>query len=103
MSEDSLRAKKYLENKQLRVSYYKVSNPDILKGEDLLLQEEYPDFIPVKEEYVVLRDEEYIVYHRVYVPDENKLFVFLMKRKEYKNLLDLSLDVEAGRSPVFSG
>ncbi|MFW6002099.1 MAG: hypothetical protein ACOCQD_02060 [archaeon] len=86
LSEYNQKAKKYLEDKQFKVCYCRVQNTDTLKEENILLQEEYPDFVPEKEEYVVLNNEEYIVYHRVYVLEKNKLFVFLMGKKEYKNL-----------------
>lgn len=87
MREDSLRAKKYLENKQFAVYYFLIDKEHhSINNDNLLHTEEYPDYIPRKEEAVIIGDGSYFIQNIAYDTHTNKLYLMIMAEKEYRDL-----------------
>lgn len=84
---EKIKAKRYLENRQLIVLYFQINRNDARLTEDsLLFSEEYPDFIPRKDDMVILNNESYFAQAIAYDSKENKVYIMLMTEKEYREV-----------------
>lgn len=73
-------AKNYLQDRPLVIKYYE-RNTD---GAKELYSEEYPDYIPKKEEYIKMKDKDaFIVSYTLFRPQDNIVEVLLEDYREY--------------------
>ena len=49
----------------------------------IVKEEILPDFVPAKDDHLIIDDKEYVVTGRDYYERKNKVFVYLMSRKEH--------------------
>lgn len=80
------KAKKYLGNRQFRVSYFLISPSSKHQEEKSFYDEEYPDFIPHKGDMVVFNNESYMVNNIAHCPEENKVYVVIMTERDYESM-----------------
>lgn len=84
MSDDNIKAKRYLQDRPFNIMYIDVSSsPTEITEELILFKEDYPDFIPVKDDQIVCSEEKFVVIWRTYSTEENTLFILAMSEKEY--------------------
>lgn len=76
-------AKKYLEDRPFKVSYFIRGDRDDDIHLNVAYFEEYPDYIPKKEESVVFKNNVFIVVHTLYRLEYNTLEILLEDQKKY--------------------
>ncbi len=74
---DNKKAKKMLTDSILKVLYF-------LNGTTTTLYEQAdPQYIPKKDDYIIISGEEYIVHYNIFEPIENIITISLMPLAEY--------------------
>ncbi len=86
MSDESKKAMKYLEGIPLTVKYIEMGESGDTSRDVFLLIEEYPDFIPNKEDVVMINEKVYVVINRVYSTDKNELYIVAQDKQIYENI-----------------
>lgn len=74
MSEDK-KAKDYLTGNEFKVFY--------VYERDIVVEQDYPDYIPNKEDVIILGEETFIVVSRIYSPETNKMKVEVEKYQDH--------------------
>lgn len=86
MTNDTKKAKSYLNGTPLKVTYYLFPDPQEFNEYEEFFETEYPDYIPNEEEKVIFDNIYYIVLNKAYDIAHNTITVSITTKKAYDNM-----------------